>query len=394
MTVPADFIRAEFSDRLSALYRNEVPAYGTLLDIVSDINEDDDGTRLGSERHGAIRVGQASELNDIARLFGAMGMCPVGYYDLSVAGLPVHSTAFRPVTTESFEISPFRMFTSLLRLEMIEDEELRHKAADALSGRDILSGRGRELLEKSEADQKLRDSDAHDFVGEAVHVFEWRPQARVSLSLYKDLLDAHPLIADIVSFQGPHMNHLTPRARDIDAAQDAMRGAGLEAKDTIEGPPRRNCPILLRQTAFKALTEEVQFQTPDGWETTHHTARFGEIEQRGAALTPKGRALYDECLARSKRSDKDPADALINAFVQFPDDWDTLQRDGLIYVDENGSPLTYEDFLPVSAAGIFRSNLRSSDDAFRTGSGDQSGFEAAMGRSCLDMFELYRASSN
>lgn len=393
MAIPPDYLRAEFSDRLSALYRREVPAYGTLLDIVAEINGDDHGTRLGSERHGAIRVGQASELNDIARIFGTMGMQPVGYYDLSVAGLPVHSTAFRPVDPESFEISPFRMFTSLLRLEMIEEEELRHKAADALKGRDILSGDGRELLEKNETDGKLSDSDAHDFVGEAVHVFEWRPKARVSLPLYQDLLAAHPLIADIVSFQGPHMNHLTPRARDIDAAQEAMRDAGLEAKAVIEGPPHRRCPILLRQTAFKALTEEVQFKTKDGWEAAKHTARFGEIEQRGAALTPKGRKLYDQCLAASKRSDKEHDRALQDAFADFPDDWDTLESEQLIYIGKDGKPLTYEDFLPVSAAGIFRSNLRSSDENFGQGAGDQSGFEAAMGRACRDMFELYSKSA-
>ncbi|MGB3457550.1 MAG: VOC family protein [Litorimonas sp.] len=389
MPVPADRLRAEFSDRLSTLYRTEVPAYGTLLDIVAEINGDDSGTRLGSERHGAIRVGQASELSDIARLFGAMGMEPVGYYDLSVAGLPVHSTAFRPVTRDAFEVSPFRMFTSLLRLEMIEDEDLRHTAASALRGRDILSGRGRELLEKTEADAGLRDSDAQDFVGEAVRVFEWRPRARVSLSLYRELLDAHPLIADIVSFHGPHMNHLTPRVRDIDAAQEAMRGAGLDAKDVIEGPPRRACPILLRQTAFKALTEEVEFKSGNGWETAAHTARFGEIEQRGAALTPKGRTLYDRCLAASKESGVSPMDA----FANFPDDWDAMRRDGLAYFGPDGAPLTYEDFLPVSAAGIFRSNLRSSDEAFGAGNGNQAGFEAAMGRPCRDMFALYEAGS-
>lgn len=390
--VPADHLRSEFSDHLSTLYREEVPAYGTLLDIVAEINGDDDGTRLGSERHGAIRLGQASELNDIARLFGAMGMEPVGYYDLSVAGLPVHSTAFRPIKAESFEISPFRMFTSLLRLNMIEDPDLRGEAEAALKGRDVLPERGRELLDKHDQDEGLRDSDAHDFVTGAVRVFAWRSKARVGLSLYKALLDAHPLIADIVSFQGPHMNHLTPRVADIDAAQDAMRDAGLEAKAVIEGPPRRKTPILLRQTAFKALTEEVQFKTRDGWETAHHTARFGEIEQRGAALTPKGRALYDQCLATAKRSGKEHDRAMSEAFAKFPDDWDTLKTEKLAYFGTDGNPLTYEDFLPVSAAGIFRSNLRSSDESFNQGQGDQAGLEAAMGKRCLDMFALYAKS--
>ncbi|WP_298914241.1 VOC family protein [uncultured Algimonas sp.] len=393
MTIPADHLRAAFSDRLSDLYRREVPAYGTLLDIVAAINGDDSGTRLGSERHGAIRVGQPSELRDIARLFGAMGMHPVGYYDLSVAGLPVHSTAFRPVAAESFAISPFRMFTSLLRPAMIADDELRAKTLDTLEGRDILPERGRELLEKAESDDGLRESAAHDFVDAAVSVFAWRPRARVGLALYRDLLDVHRLIADIVSFQGPHMNHLTPRVKDIDAAQGAMRDAGLEAKDIIEGPPTRRCPILLRQTAFKALSEQVEFKTPDGWESAAHTARFGEIEQRGAALTPKGRALYDECLARAKRSDRDHDRAMADAFADFPDDWEALRASGLAYFGANGHALTYEDFLPVSAAGIFRSNLRSADDGFGAGHGDQAGFERAMGRECLDMFALYAADA-
>ncbi len=32
-----------------------------------------------------------------------------------------------------------------------------------------------------------------------------------------------------------------------------------------------------------------------------HTARFGEIEQRGVALTPKGRQIYDELLHKAER---------------------------------------------------------------------------------------------
>ncbi len=36
------------------------------------------------------------------------------YYDLSQAGVPVHSTAFRPID-ELRSRNPFRMFTSLLR---------------------------------------------------------------------------------------------------------------------------------------------------------------------------------------------------------------------------------------------------------------------------------------
>jgi uncharacterized glyoxalase superfamily metalloenzyme YdcJ len=40
------------------------------------------------------------------RAFAVMGMFPVGYYGLSAAGVPVPSTAFRPVTEESLKRSP------------------------------------------------------------------------------------------------------------------------------------------------------------------------------------------------------------------------------------------------------------------------------------------------
>ncbi|HRD84765.1 MAG TPA: DUF1338 family protein, partial [Rubrivivax sp.] len=48
--------------------------------------------RLDLERHGAIRVGTPAELAMLGRVFAVMGMHPVGYYDLTVAGVPVHAT--------------------------------------------------------------------------------------------------------------------------------------------------------------------------------------------------------------------------------------------------------------------------------------------------------------
>jgi len=374
-----DHLRADFSQGLSDMYRAEVPAYGQLIEIVGQINAEHEGLRSDGERHGAIRLGTAAELNLIGRVFHLLGLHPVGYYDLSVAGLPVHSTAFRPITEDAFNISPFRMFTSLLRMDMLPDD-LRDKAEAALASRSIFSETGHQLLEKAETHGGLNAEDGAAFIREAIAIFAWRKRAHVDLETYKALLNAHPLIADIVSFQGPHMNHLTPRVADIDAAHKMMAEAGMEIKETIEGPPRRNAPILLRQTAFKALTEAVEFKTERGWETAHHTARFGEIEQRGAALTPKGRALYDTCLAA-----KD--------FTDFPDNHAALEENGLAYFDSSGTPLVYEDFLPVSAAGIFKSNLREREESeTRAATGNQAAFEAALGRPVLDMFELYAAS--
>ena len=374
-----DQLRADFSQALSDMYRAEVPAYGTLINIVGRINAEHEGIRSDGERHGAIRLGTAEELSLIKRVFAIIGLHPVGYYDLSAAGLPVHSTAFRPITPEGFNVSPFRMFTSLLRLDMLPDA-LRKTAETALAARSIFSDKGHNLLEQAERDGGLDAQSGAAFIREVVDIFAWRKRAHVNLATYKALLAEHPLIADIVSFQGPHMNHLTPRVADIDAAQAMMAAKGLEIKDRIEGPPRRDVPILLRQTAFKALTESVEFKTETGWEIAYHTARFGEIEQRGAALTPKGRLLYDRCLAQ-----KD--------FTDFPDKTAELQAQALAYFDSSGAPLTYEDFLPVSAAGIFKSNLRETEELeSQTATGNQSVFEAALGRPVLDMFELYAES--
>ena len=304
-----DQIRSDFSSALSAMYRKEVPAYGTLMSLVAKVNDemleaDPDlreslaaaGSldRLADERHGAIRLGWPSELFTIRRIFAVMGMFPVGYYDLSAAGVPVHSTAFRPTDPDSLARNPFRVFTSLLRLDLHSDTNLRDEAAEVLAKRRIFTDGALELLEKAERDGGLTHLDASGFVKEILETFRWQEQATVSKDMYERLHAAHRLVADVVSFKGPHINHLTPRTLDIDEVQRRMPDEGISPKAVIEGPPRRACPILLRQTSFKALEEQIAFGADDGeWKTGTHRARFGEIEQRGAALTPKGRAIVD-----------------------------------------------------------------------------------------------------
>ncbi|MEE7548109.1 VOC family protein, partial [Xanthomonas sp. Kuri4-1] len=316
--VSADHIRSLFAQAMSDMYRAEVPLYGTLMDLVAQVNAETlaadpvldtrlrrngERARLDQERHGAIRVGTAHELATLRRLFAVMGMQPVGYYDLSVAGVPVHSTAFRPVGASALAANPFRVFTSLLRLELIEDPELREQAEQILADRYIFTPGVLALIEEHQREGGLDEAQAQRFVAEALETFRWHADATVPLATYRALSQAHRLIADVVSFHGPHINHLTPRTLDIDAAQAQMLQRGIDAKAVIEGPPRRRCPILLRQTSFKALEEPVRF--PAGHEgEAHgtHTARFGEIEQRGLALTPKGRALYDALLAHARDS--------------------------------------------------------------------------------------------
>jgi uncharacterized glyoxalase superfamily metalloenzyme YdcJ len=423
---------------MSDMYREEVPLYGALMELVEQTNRevlasepeiarqlDSTGEiqRLDMERHGAIRVGTASELATLARLFAVMGMQPVGYYDLNPAGVPVHSTAFRAVHETALQISPFRVFTSLLRLELIEDPELRAFAESVLAKRSIFTSQALRLIAQAETAGGLNESEAREFVLEALETFRWHHSATVTAAQYQTLSAQHRLIADVVAFKGPHINHLTPRTLDIDRVQAQMPAHGITPKAVIEGPPRRQCPILLRQTSFKALDEPIAF-TDQSDTRGSHSARFGEIEQRGAALTPKGRALYDRLLnaARDELAEfpNEGNAARYNAlmtqhFGEFPDSVEGMREQGLAYfryfATEKGlvagslgdasledllrdgyvkaEPLVYEDFLPVSAAGIFQSNLGDAAQAHYGEHSNRLAFEQALGRATIDELALY-----
>ena len=431
-SITADEIREQFSQAMSAMYQQEVPQYGTLLELVADVNlavlennpqlhekmvNADELARLNVERHGAIRVGTAQELATLRRMFAIMGMYPVSYYDLSQAGVPVHSTAFRPIDDASLARNPFRVFTSLLRLELIENEILRQKAAEILRQRDIFTPRCRQLLEEYEQQGGFNETQAQEFVQEALETFRWHQSATVDEETYRALHNEHRLIADVVCFPGCHINHLTPRTLDIDRVQSMMPECGIEPKILIEGPPLREVPIFLRQTSFKALVETVLFA---GQKQGTHTARFGEIEQRGVALTPKGRQLYDDLLRNAGTGQDNLTHQmhLQETFRTFPDSEFLMRQQGLAWfryrltpsgeahrqaihpgddpqpLIERGwvvaQPITYEDFLPVSAAGIFQSNLGNETQTRSHGNASREAFEQALGCPVLDEFQLYQ----
>lgn len=438
-TISTDELRARFARAMSAMYKKEVPAYGTLLQLVHTINNTHahhlppaDAHRLSEERHGAIRLGTPQELKLIRRAFALMGMHPVGYYDLTVAGIPVHSTAFRPIEETALRYNPFRVFTSLIRLDAITDKPLQQFARHTLARRQIFSDNALRLIQQAEQQDSISDTFASQFITAILDTFRWHSQAIIDKHSYNKLNATHRLLADVISFRGPHINHLTPRTLDIDAAQQAMRQAGLNAKAIIEGPPRRHCPILLRQTSFLALQEHIKFYSVDAngnktWEDGKHTARFGEIEQRGAALTRLGRQQYDTLLQQTRQAVPLSPDghnaaayqsALTENFAQFPDNWVTLREQQLAYfryfvkdkqqlhniANANPAPdidtlvaqgavgyepITYEDFLPVSAAGIFQSNLGDDAQQQNISSSHQSEFEDNLGTSVLDQFTLY-----
>lgn len=444
-------LRAKFCHALSEMYKSEVPLYGDLIDVVwqadakavqasktlggaKAINPDDVlPSRHRVERHGAIRLGTAYELSTICRMFSVMGMYPVGYYDLSLAGFPMHATAFRPKTQDALSQHPFRVFTTVLRMELLT-ENTRILAQKALAQRNIFTPRLLELLDLVEKNATLTPAESVEFIENGLETFRWHSKATVTLDEYMQLTAEHPLIADVVSFPSSHINHLTPRTIDIDLVQQLMVSQGMPAKERIEGPPKRSCPILLRQTSFKALEETVYFRnTFDDYVKGSHTARFGEVEQRGYALTRKGRQLYDQILdrvnvdaAKNKLEGQDYEKVLETHFKAFPDSLSKLRDQNLAYfcyrltsngekLAEDGSmmakfgtkvsvqelldqnilayePLTYEDFLPLSAGGIFNSNLGNvsqSKQLIMSAEPDLDGFQRCLGTCVADEFHLY-----
>jgi uncharacterized glyoxalase superfamily metalloenzyme YdcJ len=401
-------LRERFAAGLSAMYSHEVPAYTTLVEVSTQVNRDHaernaSAEQLGSlsrvtaERHGAIRVGSPDELADVADLFSAFGMVPVGYYDLRDAAspVPVVSTAFRPIDEDELARNPFRVFTSMLAIRdpRFFDAGLRARVQAFLRRRQLfdpaLISRARVIA----ADGGCDADGADDFVARAAAAFALSPEP-IEKSWYDELSRVSEVVADIAGVTSTHINHLTPRVLDIDELYRRMTARGVAMIDAIQGPPGWDGPqVLLRQTSFRALAEPRRFRDDDGTVIEGMLrVRFGEVEARGVALTPKGRERYDAAMAAP-----DPA----TVWGQyFPPTHDEMAAAGLAYYrgGDPSKPVVYEDFLPTSAAGIFRSNLdRDTQMIAATGraeAADDSGYSAdwmagAIGRHIHDPYEVY-----
>ncbi|MGW5202854.1 2-oxoadipate dioxygenase/decarboxylase [Streptomyces spiralis] len=440
-------LRAAFAARLSDMYGREVPAYTTLVDVSREVNEDvlrtrgADAERLGSisrvtaERHGAIRVGTPQELRQVARVFGALGMHPVGFYDLretAASAVPVISTAFRPIDSEELARNPFRVFTSMLATAdpRFFDADLRARLEAFLAGRELFPPELLALADRAEAEKQLPQEDAERFLQLAVQAFELSAEP-VDKAWYETLERISAVAADIGGVRSTHINHLTPRVLDIDELYRRMTERGIEMIDTIQGPPAWQGPdVLLRQTSFRALAEPRALRTPDGTVISGALrVRFGEVEARGIALTRGGRTLYDRLLAlvdqqAAAHPETDRSELARTVWEQhMPRTEHELLAQGQAYFTyqvaadrpRDGSrpptgvvdlvkqgwvraePIVYEDFLPRSAAGIFQSNL--SGEGSRNNDHEGTAYDAewlsgAIGREVLDPFALYEQQQN
>lgn len=452
-TVSSTELRTRFAARLSALYGSEVPAYNTLVEVSQEVNQrvmsrhGADPARLGSigrvtaERHGAIRVGSQRELEQVSRVFGALGMFPCGFYDLrdaAPAPIPVVSTAFRPLDRAELAANPFRVFTSVLVPEdrRFFDADLEGRLRSFLDARELFAPELLTLADRAIDHGALSAADADRYLDLAAASFALSSEP-VDRTWYAELERVSGVAADIGGVTTTHINHLTPRVLDIDDLYASMRARGVEMIDEIQGPPRWDGPdVLLRQTSFQALAEPRTFREPDG--TVSEGAlrvRFGEVEARGIALTPAGRDRFDELtgevdrrLAAApdlRRADVAPqvwargfprterelcahglgfftfrVDDEVAAGTAAPEQVAALERGNVASLVATGvlhpEPIVYEDFLPRSAAGIFASNLTDSGsvDADHGGAErDPAWMAQVMGRTVNEPEEIYAAES-
>ncbi|WP_413471292.1 2-oxoadipate dioxygenase/decarboxylase family protein [Streptomyces noursei] len=439
-------LRAAFARRLSAMYGTEVPAYTTLLEVTGQINDevagrDPDAGRLGSidrvtaERHGAIRVGTPTELRQAGQVFAALGMHPVGFYDLrdgDVGAVPVVSTAFRPLDATELDRNPFRVFTSLLTTgdRRFFDADLESRLTAFLARRRLFPPELLDLAARAEREHGLDEAPAERFLTLAVDAFTLSTEP-VDRAWYTELERISAVAADIGGVTTTHVNHLTPRVLDIDALYRRMGERGITMIDRIQGPPRWAGPdVLLRQTSFRALAEPRTFRDPDGrLGRGALRVRFGEVEARGIALTRTGRARYDALTAETDRRTAGRPDAERQATARtlwergFPGTESQLHAERLAFFTYRpvtdrprdgrrppadptallaggwltAHPLVYEDFLPRSAAGIFRSNLTGDGtrDPHRAGTPfDAHRLAEALGRPVRDPFAGYAAQQD
>ena len=434
-------LRAEFAHQLSRMYGAEVPAYNTLVAVSQAVNSDclsadpDRAPRLGeiarvtAERHGAIRVGTAQELAQVGRVFAALGMEPVGFYDLreGVTPIPVVSTAFRPIHAPELARNPFRVFVSVLTSDdrRFFSADLERRIESFLGRRQLFPEELESLAVQAETSDGLPAPDADRFLELAVNSFALSRDP-VDAAWYRELEGISSVAADIAGVTSTHVNHLTPRVIDIDELYRRMDADGIVMIDEIQGPPRWDGPdVLLRQTSFRALDEPRLMREPDG--AVREGAlrvRFGEVESRGIALSSAGRDLVEELdrvvddivhasgqragrarVAADVWRDRFPrseTDLLCQELGYFtfepgprrqdrakpPSSTDELVELGWL----RASPIVYEDFLPRSAAGIFRSNLAQaggSDASVHGSDRDRAWLAGALGRDVHEPDELY-----
>ena len=393
-------LRAKFAAALSRMYGAEVPAYTTLVEVSAEVNRELGASeRVTAERHGAIRVGSASELADVADLFAAFGMYPVGFYDLRDAEppVPVVSTAFRPIDTDQLDRNPFRVFTSMLATAdgRFFPPELRGRVERFLAERQLFDPALIAEARRIAADGGAERERANEFVAAAVAAF----------ALSREPIDRGWYAgADRGVGGGGRHRRCDHHAHQPPDAAGARHRRAVPEDDRARHHDDR-CdpgPTALRTVPMCCCGRRRFGRWPNHGASAMPTAACptarcacASVRSRRAASPsrPKGRQRYDAAMAAA-----DPA-AVWGEY--FPATDQEMATSGLAYYHggDPSKPVVYEDFLPASAAGIFRSNLDSDAPGRRRERADDSHYSlqwmaGQIGHHIHDPYELYEKAAS
>lgn len=364
--------RQIFTDKISYEFAKTPgvgPMFATMRQIISEQNKETPTLQY----HGAIRLGSPEEMELMRRFFSCLGMEPVAFYDFSnlEKPLPVIGTAFRPITREEIDKAPFRMFTSMLQVDDLiseDDPGLAKDLKEYFSKRKLFSDICITLIKKYEENKGLSKEDYNTLIKEATQSFKYNSK-EVPLELYKRAQKASDYAADVVV--GTHLNHLTPNTKNIietrallveQFGEDGMLPA-------TQGPMVEGVTVQLKQDSFKAPPIPTTFIKEDKTIIEDfHTACFGEFEQRGLALTPKGSELLKNDKHKFPHSYDEIYDQELGYYIYKATETgkskkkETLEKLPLPEMVKQGLvarySVTYEDFLAASARAIFNSTVR------------------------------------
>lgn len=90
-----------------------------------------------------------------------LALCVTLPADLTVATLPMHACAFRPLDGPDLLFNPFRVFCSLIRPDLLEPD-VRDTALKLLNARQIMSDSMHQLLTEAEAQGGVLESQVDD----------------------------------------------------------------------------------------------------------------------------------------------------------------------------------------------------------------------------------------
>lgn len=370
--VPKAELRRGLSQMLSRVF-SETPIVGAqytkVCDVVSELRRE---AGLPSEdvhipKHGAMRFGSPKDMFTMKRFLALAGMHPVNVYDLSLPdnpnAVPAVSTAFRP--SDSGDL---RLFASQLQLYHSSiPQGLAEELRPHFEQRGLFNPESLELIQKAERDGGLTEADAADLLQHAEPTFRYK-NSGAPLELFKKSEEHSKFLADVVV--GTGLNHLTPETGvPIEKVYDELaRRHGEEALlPAIQGP-KTKVLTQLKQSALIAPPQEIQFIDKNG-EIVMGTnpSSFVEFENDGIALTPKGQKQ----LAQSANLIPDTAEKIFEQELGFYTlhvtekgrkasketlaSLSTTEMEKQEFVEKRA--VIYKDFLPISAAGIFKATL-------------------------------------